>query len=767
MATVTEPKQRQFKVVGTRPLRPDGVDKVTGRAIFADDVHLPGMLYGKILRSPHAHAKIKRIDLSRALVMPGVRAAITAADLPEIPPQFAASGEAGIVNLQDISNNCLARGKVLYHGHAVAAVAADSPHIAEEALKLIDVEYEVLEPVMDVRSAMREDAPVIHEHFVPGAFIMKTEQVLPNAGYLQLKMGDVEQGFKEADIVIEREFTNETVHQGYIEPHSSTVYWDAQDNITIWTATQGAFTIRDEVAGVLQHPHNKIKVIPTEIGGGFGGKDMAFFDPVAAVLSKKTGRPVKITMSRSEVFMATGPSPAAYQRIKVGVTKDGRITAAQLYLAFEAGAFTGGPIAQAALTAISRYNIPNVQIDGYDVVTNKPKARPYRAPGSTQSQFATESVIDELAAILGMDPIDFRLKNVAKGGDRMVTGLPMPVIGGKEVLEALKNSPHYKTPLEGPNRGRGVAFALWFGASRMSSAHIAVNPDGTVNLTTGSPDLSGTRMTLAMQAAETLGIAAEEVKPNVGDTDSVGYSFASVGSRTTFATGWAVYEAAQDVNRQMAERAALIWGTTPDDVERENGVFSRKSDPSQRLSFKEIAARLNSTGGPVVGKATVEPRGVGPQTAGMIVDVEVDPETGKVQILRVTVAQDCGKAVHPDYVEGQMQGAIVQGIGWALNEEYVYSAEGRLTNPTFLDYRLPTTLDVPNIEPIIIEVPNPGHPYGVRGVGEVTIVPPAAAIASAIYRAIGVRMNHLPMSPGNILKAIWEKEKTAQGDSKQ
>ncbi|HXG37037.1 MAG TPA: xanthine dehydrogenase family protein molybdopterin-binding subunit, partial [Dehalococcoidia bacterium] len=611
MATLEQAPK--FKVIGTNRIRADGLDKVTGRAQFGDDLHLPGMLHGKILRSPHAHARIKKIDVSKALQHPGVRAIATAADVPPIPEKLTASGEAGLVNMQDVADNMLAREKVLYHGHAVAAVAADSPHIAEEALELIDVEYELLPPVMNPLDALKEDAPVFHEKLIPGSFFMKTEKVAPNAGRLQLGSGDVAKGFEEADVIVEREFTTEMVHQGYIEPHVSTVIWDEQDNITVWTSTQGTFTIRDLTAGVLQVPHSKVKVIPLEIGGGFGGKDMAFFDPVAAILSKKSGRPVKIIMSRAEVLRATGPSSGTYMKVKMGATKDGRITAADLYYAFEAGAYSGGPIAPACLTALTRYNIPNTRIEGYDVVVNKPKVRPYRAPGSTQSQFSVECVIDELAEKVGIDPVDFRLKNVAKEGDRTVVGMPLPRVGTVEVLEAVKNHPHYSAPLGGPNRGRGVAFSFWFGAGIISSCHMTVNPDGTVNLATGSCDLSGTRMTLAMQAAETLGIEPEEIDCVVADTDSIGYTFQSVGSRTTFATGWAVYNASKEILKQMAERAAKLWETTPENVEVESGVFRNKSDSSQQFTFKELAEHLHATGGPIVAAVTVEPKGVGPQ----------------------------------------------------------------------------------------------------------------------------------------------------------
>lgn len=749
----------KFRVIGTKPVRTDGYDKVTGRARFADDVHLPGMLHGKVLRSPHAHAVIKSIDTSKAESLPGVEAIVIGAEFPELQDAIVNMGEAGTVDMNNVAESLIAKSKVFYDGHAIAAVAAKNPHVAEEAVALIEVEYETLEPVMDVQSAMAEGAPVLHEKFTPGAFFIPTEQVRPNAGKLQLGAGDIEQGFAEADLIIEREFTSATVHQGYIEPHFTTVQWGGDGNITVWTSTQSQFAMRDQLAIILDVPQHKINVIPLEIGGGFGGKDQVFADPLAAMLSKKTGgKPVKIAMSRSEVLRATGPSPGTHMKIKLGAKADGSFVAADLYYAYEAGCFPGGPVAPGVLSSTTRYNLPNIRIEGFDVVVNKPKMRPYRAPGVTPSNYAFESVIDELAEKLGMDKVDLRIKNAMKTGDLLFLGFPSPPIGSVEILEAVKNHPHYTAPLEGKNRGRGMAYGFWFGAGLVSSAELMVNADGTVQLNTGSCDLSGTRMTLAMQAAETLGIDAEDVFPSIGDTNSVGYTFPSVGSRTTFATGIAVYDAAKKVLDQMAERAALIWEIDTGDVEIGVGIFSDKTADDRKLTFKELAGKLDATGGPISAQATAAPEGAGFQLAAHLVDVEVDTETGKVSILRYTAFQDAGKAIHPDYVEGQIQGGVVQGIGWALNEELFYNAEGKLVNASLLDYRMPTTLDLPMIDPVILETPNPGHPYGVRGVGEVPIVPPVGAIANAIHDAIGIRMDVLPMSPGNILKKIWERD---------
>jgi len=759
----------EFNVVGSRPIRHDGTDKVTGRAQYGADIQLPGLLYGRILRSPHAHARIKSIDATRALALPGVKAVVTSAELPQPSGKVVDLGEGAMTNLKFLSNNCLASDKALYKGHAVAAVAASSSHVAEQALALIDVDYEVLPAVVDVRRAMKDDAPVLHERLAnvananirPGGLRDDDDPKISNniANHLVFEAGDLEKGWQEADVIVEREFTTASVHQGYIEPHAATAMWNPDGKLTIWSSSQGHFNVRDQSANILGIPVSNIKVVPMEIGGGFGGKTLVYLEPVAALLSKKTGQPVKVTMSRTEVFEGTGPTSGTYMRVKMGASKDGRITAVEASLSYEAGAFPGSPVNPGMQCMLGSYDITNGRIDGYDVVLNKPKTAAYRAPGSPASAFAVETVIDEICEKLGMDPLEFRLLNGAKEGTRRITGPRFPRIGYLETVQAALDHDHYSAPLEGANRGRGVASGFWFNGTGPSSATASVLADGTVSLVEGSPDIGGTRVAVAMQLAEVLGIAAEDVKPSVGDTDSVGWTSMTGGSGVAFKTGWACYEAAQDIRHQMIERAARIWEVSADDVDYSGGVIAHKSDPELRFTFKQLAARLNATGGPIVGRANVDPKGVGAAFAVHIVDVEVDPETGKVDILRYTALQDAGKAVHPSYVEGQIQGGAVQGIGWALNEEYFFDDQGRMANSSFLDYRMPISLDLPMIDTVVVEVANPGHPYGVRGVGEVPIVPPMAAIANAIHNAIGVRMTKLPMSPGTILDALWENGK--------
>ena len=748
----------EYNVVGTRPIRHDGVDKVTGRAQYAADVQLPGALHGKVLRSPHAHAIIKSIDTSRAEAHPGVLAVATSKDFAPVPDRLAEVGEDAVLSLKYLSNNVLAGDKVLYKGHAVAAVAAENPHDAEEALKLIQVEYEVLPPVTTAEEAMAPGAPILHEHMTAPSLNDGPPEKTNIAARQRLRLGDLEEGFKQATVVVEREFRTKTVHQGYIEPQSASASWSHDGRVTVWNSSQNPFGIRDNTALILGIPSSKVKLVPMEIGGGFGGKLATYLEPVAAVLSRKSNRPVTVTMSRKDVLEATGPTSGSYMKVKLGADAEGKVTAAQGFLALEAGAYPGSPIGGALNCMLTPYGVANLDLEAYDVVDNKPKTAAYRAPGAPLGCFAVEILLDELSEKLGIDPVELRLRNAATEGDRKADGTLHPPIGVVETLEAIKAHPHYQAPLEGKNRGRGVALGFWRNNTGPSCAVANVNADGTVMLTEGSVDIGGTRTSISQQLAEVLGISAEEVFPEVGDTDSIGFTSLTAGSGVTFKTGWAAIQAANDIKQQLVARAALIWETDPENVEYVNGALQHKSDPELRMTFRQIAPRLNETGGPVVGRGNVNPRGAGGSAAATLVDLEIDPETGKVQVLRCTVFQDAGKAVHPSYVEGQMQGGTVQGLGWALNEEYFMSDNGELVNSSLLDYRMMTSLDIPMIDTVIVEAANPGHPFGVRGVGEASIVPPMAAVANAVHQATGLTMDQLPISPGVLVAAIQDQQ---------
>ena len=740
-----------YSVIGTRPVRHDGIEKVTGDAKYGADIFPQGVLYGKILRSPYAHAMIKSIDVSAAKKLQGVKAIVTGNDL--LPPgedKEIKVGEA-TKNLKYIREATLATKKVLYVGHPVAAVAADNPHIAEEAISLIKVTYEQISHSLTALDGIRKDAAILHPNTRSKTVGNGTKPTNIEDHIIHEK-GDIEKGFAEADIIIEREFNTATVHQGYIEPHNTTVKWTNDGRVQIWCSTQGPFDLRDETATILGIPVSKVKLTPMEIGGGFGGKFSAYASPVAALLSRKSGHPVRIIHTRSEDLEATGPTPGSYIKCKIGASKEGKIIAAYAYLAYEAGAYPDSMVASGAKCIFASYEIPNAKIEAVGVHVNKPSTAAYRAPGATNAAFASETIVDEICTTLKIDPVEFRLQNASKEGTRRVDGPIFPKIGCVEVLEAIKNHPHYQAPLE-KNVGRGVAIGFWFNHGGQSSCTINVNSDGTCGLVEGSPDIGGTRTSVAMQAAEVLGIPVEDFNPMVVDTDTIGFTEGTGGSRTTFATGWAAIKAARDVKSQMIQRAAEIWDVDQKSVNYENGIIK---SAKHQMSFKELAGELGSTGGLIVGKSTITPAGEGGGFAGNIVDLKIDPETGKIDILRFTAIQDVGTAVHPSYVEGQMQGGSVQGIGWALNEEYFMTDEGRMANSTLLDYRMPIAMDVPLIDTVIVEVPNPGHPYGVRGVGEVNIVPPPAAIANAINNATGLRMTELPMKPNKLMELIWE-----------
>ncbi len=737
-----------YKWVGTRMIRPDGFEKVTGRARFGADLKLNGMLYGHVLRSPHAHANIVSIDTSEAEKMAGVRAVITRADFP------APSGPAGD---QDLQRNAMAREKVLYEGHVVAAVAAQTRGQAKAAAEAIKVVYEVLPHVMTVDEAMAPSAALLHPNLMTKGIDPAPTGPSNVASRALYQGGDLDLGFAESDVVVEGTFTTKPVHHGYIEPHAAVADTTPNGRTTLWCSSQGHFTMRAMSAKVLGWEPSRLKVIPAEIGGGFGGKTTIYLEPLAVRLSQKAGRPVKMVMSRDEVFRATGPASGTKIVAKMGFKNDGTMVAAELWMAYEAGAFAGSPAGAGSMTALAPYTVANFLIEGFDVVVNKPKVAAYRAPGAPMSSFAVESLIDEAATKIGMDPIEIRLKNAVTEGCQATYGPKFPRIGFVETLEAIKNHPNYQIPL-GPNQGRGVASGFWFNAGLNSSATVHVNEDGNVIVVTGSPDIGGSRASMALMAAEEFGIDAARIQPVVGDTESVGYNDQTGGSRTTLATGAAVIEACRKILADLRGRAAKQWDVPLDKVEWVDGQAQHVDGTQPPLSLEDLAKGWNRTGGPLTASAALNARGVGSAFSTQVVDLEIDPDTGHVTVLRYLTAQDAGRAIHPSYVEGQLQGGVVQGLGWALNEEYIFDRNGKMENASFLDYRIPVASDMPMIDTIVVEVPNPGHPYGVRGVGEVGIVPPLAAVANAVEHAVGRRLRDLPLSPVRILDAILNKD---------
>ena len=736
------------KWIGKNTVRPDGAEKVTGRAEYGADTSMPGMIWGSVLRSPHPHAKIISINTKKAEALKGVKAVITSKDIVDFPLDTPVV--LGIQDMRWMCRNVMARDKVLFHGHPLAAVAATTEEIAAKACELIEVEYEILPWSIDIEDAIKPDAPILHENYT---FNDKPSNIV---GSLEHKKGNIEEGFAKADVIIERNFKTEAVHQGYIETHACLVSVAGDGRATIWSSSQGQFMVRAMTAYLTGIPQSNIKAIPAEIGGGFGGKTIVYLEPLATILSQKTGRPVKIVMNREDTMRATGPTSASTSTVKIGATNDGKIVAAQGTFYLQAGAFPGSPIRGATACAFGPYDLPNAYTLGYDVVSNRSKVAAYRAPGAPIGSYGVECVIDEIAEAIKMCPLEIRKINAAKEGTKAVQGPIYPKMGYLETVQAAIDHPHYKAPL-GKNQGRGVASGFWFNAGGESSAQLNITEDGNVVVTTGHPDIGGSRASIANITAELLGINHNRVSVQIGDTASIGFSNLTGGSRVLFASAMVVTQSSQKVIKQLKERAGKIWGIDADAIEWENGEARPAGDNAGKfkpLSLAEIADKATATGGPIGAGVQLNTEGAEGGFATHICDVEVDVELGVVRVIRYTSIQDVGKAIHPDYVEGQLQGGCAQGIGWALSEEYIYNKNGHLDNTGFLDYRMPVCSDLPMLDTLIIEVPNPKHPQGVRGVGEVPLVPTLGAVSNAVYQALGKRSYSLPMSPPKVLKII-------------
>lgn len=750
------------RVIGTRTTKVDGVEKVTGRAQYGADVQLPGLLVGRILPSPHAHARIVSIDTSAAEALPGVMAVVTGADFPLPAPGTVTPWGTATERSYFVAQEVIARDKALYHGHTVAAVAARTAEAAERALELITVEYETLPPVFDAAEAMRRDATVLlNDLFTksPEGVATEPSNVAEQAVY---ERGDITEGFAQADVVVEREYRTQVVHQGYIEPNVDSAYVDPQGNVTVWANTQGIFGQRRDIAMIAGVQPSRIKVIPTEVGGGFGGKTNVRCSALAVALSRKAGQPVRVALSREEVLRTAGPGNAIICRVKLGAKADGTLTAIEGSFVYDAGAFPGAPVRLSIRRVFSHYRSANFRVEGFDVVTNHPHVHAYRAPGGTPVAFALESTMDELARALGMDAVEVRRINVSRAGDPMPDNVPLSSVSFDRVLDSIEAHPCWTTPLEGANRGRGLALGMWTVPGGTASSHITLASDGTVALALGTVDLSSTRTSLAMVAAELLGIYMADVRVVMGDTDVVGYSDSSSGDMVTYVASRAVREASLDLLGKMKATAAAHFGVDAADVDYGNKLFHVRGAGEMSIGWADLAQKSPSgSGGALVGYGTVNTPSMNlgvlaPNAAAHVVDVEVDPDTGKVELLRYTAFQDVGLSVNPGQVEGQVQGGVAQGIGWALHEEYDFDDRGALRNATLLDYRLPTSLDVPPIETVVLEEPSPEHPLGIRAAGQVPIVPPVAAIANAIRDATGARIRTLPMKPETVWRALGE-----------
>jgi CO/xanthine dehydrogenase Mo-binding subunit len=758
---------RDVRGVGLSIPRPDGPEKVTGQVPYVADLKPKGLLHAKLLRSPHAHARIKRIDTSRAKALAGVRAVLTAADMPYLKKKAPTRAHA-----------VLAIDRVVFAGQPVAAVAADEPAIAEEALDLIDVEYEVLPAAVDPLESMKPGAPPVAEAGTEadtseaqahGSVAGVKSEVKPAKAVnisqqARLQRGDVAKGLAESDVVIEKTYRIPMVHQGYLEPHAVLAQWDTTGQLTLWASTQGSFNTRSEVADVLELPENRIKVIPMECGGGFGGKIRALCEPITAVLARVTGRPVRYVMTRREELEAGMPAPQVIIRLKTGVKRDGTLVALDGEVIIESGAFSGAVLAVSGVFLASLYKWPAFDVRGFEVLTHKPSIAAYRAPVAPHTIFAIDSQMEQIARALGQDPVAFRLRHLEREGDPMANGQPWLNNGGAEVLARIAEHPIWKSrddwkasARDGRLRGTGLALGGWLGGLQPTSATVRLNPDGSLNVLTGQVDIAGTNIALAQIAASTYGVDIEHVKITTGDTDVAPLTGLSAGSKTIYTVGTAVLQAAEDARRQTLEIAAKELEASPQDLEIENGKVVVRGVPDRGITLASIGRKGNlymSKVPPVLGMANPAFTQQAPAFAAQLARIEVDPDTGEVTLHNFVVVQDAGKAINPLGVEGQMQGGAVQSLGMALTEGLMYDDKGRLMNASLLDYRKLTAADLPNIETIIVEKPSPAGPFGARGVGEPPIVPAPAAIANAIEDATGVRLTELPMTPERIALAI-------------
>ena len=759
--TREEAEGHTYRAVGKPVQRPDGVGKVTGRTVYTDDIQLPRMLHAKVLGSPHAHARIKSIDTSRARVHPGVEAVVTAADLP--PYKLNQSNRRGIIFPPE---------EVLFQGQPIAAVLAADPHVAEAAVALISVDYELLPPVVDAVEAMKDGSPLVRSPISNvdrseerGHVTIEVEQKESEgkpsnvASQMNFKRGDIEAGFAEADCVIEGAWRSAWVHQSYIEPHSTIADCDDAGELTIWTSTQAPFFIRDELAQTLGVPENKIRVVPTEMGGGFGGK-IYLYELMVAALATIVRRPVKFIMSRREDMLAATPAPFAHIELKTGMKNDGTLVALQARLIYDSGAFPGAPMLPGCLLVGGYYKCDNLEIQGYEVLTNRASAGALRAPGAHNATFAIESNMDMMARELGLDPLEVRLQNCVEEGDPLPSGQPLTRIGLRECLEAIANSAVWQRRAQAqslPNHGVGLAVGGWMGGLQPASAIVCLNSDGTVNVTVGSADITGTNTSFQQIAAEVLNVPVETVSVTTGDTRTAPFAGMSAGSKTTYTVGRAVKLAAEDAKRQMLEIASQRLEATPEELEMADGEVRVIGAPDKMVTFRRIGRWSTNFGAPypaIVGRGAITARKAAPGFTAQAAEVEVDPDTGEVTVLGFAVAQDAGFAINPLSVEGQIQGGASQGIGLALSEEMLFDDQGRLLNPNLLDYRLPTTRDLPPIEAIIVEVPSEEGPYGARIVGEPSIVAGPAAIGNAIADAIGARCHEAPFTPERVLRAM-------------
>jgi xanthine dehydrogenase molybdenum-binding subunit len=739
-------------VVGTPTSRIDALDKVLGNGKFAADMHLPGLLHGKLRLSDHAHARVLAIDTTAAERVPGVRAVLTAWNTPEY--RFGSE-------FQD--QTLFARDKVLHRGHVLAAIAATDPAAAEEAVRSIRVSYEALPAVTNILEAITPDAPILHEHLVtyPG---VNPAHVQGNiCAQSTVAWGDVGEGFRQAEHIFEHTFTTSTVHQSYLEPMASVVQCEPDGKLTIWTSTQGTYVVRSRVASLLGIPLHKVRVIVPHVGGGFGGKLQTVLEPYGALLAQQTGRPVKIALSREEEFFLGKPRSAGLIHLKTGVKRDGTLTARQARMYFDTGFACHPRSSEIAPTVIrGPYNVPHVRFEAFSVYTNKMGCGSFRGPGGIQAQFAGESQIDIICRELDIDPVEFRRRNGVREGGTSGAGVRLRHVGMRQALDRAAQAAGWGTaitPRPGKRVGRGVACGEWrLGGGRGSGAWVKLNEDGTVHLSAGMSEIgSGSSTAMVQIAAEVLGVKAESVGLVSGDTETTPFDTLTAASRVTVSVGNAVQRAAVDARDQLLELAAQRLEANVADLECRNGRVFVTGSPERGFGLGELAHYAQTLGpGPILGRGSFASRP--PQSlhtfGTQVVEVEVDEETGHVALTRIVAAHDVGCAINPQGVEGQIQGGVTQAIGHTLMEEVKYNPKGDPQNAGFLDYKIPSILDLPHIEPVIVEEADEEGPFGARGIGEPPILALAPAIANAIDDAVGIRITSLPITAEKVRQAL-------------
>jgi CO/xanthine dehydrogenase Mo-binding subunit len=747
-------------LIGQRSPLIEGKEKVTGKIRYAPDLKLPNMLHARLVTSPHAHARIRSIDSSGALAIPGVAAVLTAQDLPYIEPNSR-------------QRLLLARGRVIFAGQPVALILAESEAAAQDAADHVAVEYEALPAAITLDEALADDAPLVWPGGTPGKSddtaghgvdLSEEAEAAPKrsnvAKQTRFERGDVAAGFAAADVIIEGHFSLPMVHQSPMETHGCMLQIDPlTDEVTVWSSTQAPFSVRQAVAGILNVLESNVRCISTPVGGGFGGKGV-LYEPLLALAARLVGRPIRLILSRYEELVATNPTPPGRIRLKLGAKKDGDFVALEGEVTFNCGCYPSSPLGNAMAVTGSMYHIPNVQMDGRDVLTFKPSSGAYRAPGVPQGMFALESVVDDMARALKLDPLELRLQNAARPGDPMIHGEIWPKMGMTEVLRALQEHPTWQNRGAARAAGRGVGIAVggWPGGTGPASAACMLNRDGVLQVQLGSVDISGVNTGFTMLAAEVFGISPDKVKIISGDTNTSIFALNAGGSKMTYTVGPALIQAAREARRQTLEIAAEVMEADEADLEIVDGKVQVKGVPDRAITLSEIAGKTMQLGGqhpPIFGQGRHVITTRSPGFCAQLAEVEIDRETGRVQVHKLVVVQDVGRALNPLLVEGQMIGGATQGIGWALYEDMVYDDYGQPVSASWMDYTVPHIHQVArSIETVMVEVPSDYGPFGARGVGEPPVTSTAAAIGNAIRDAIGVRVTDMPMTPPRILAAL-------------